>query len=102
MAAEVAFSVGAYYYLDTEYPVSTRLIQRNLDSPSVTASFKVVEAKKAGYSNREIAEYLAKENAEKKLEYLKHIAIVEITLFVVALLAGIGIVVLKVNSTKNN
>ena len=64
LAALIAFYVGAYFYLDTKYPISAKFIQMNLSSPSIASQSNVEEAKKDGYSEKEIAEYLAQRNLQ--------------------------------------
>ena len=91
--ALIAFLVLAYFYFDARYPRSARDI--HLSSPSVLSHFKVEEAKKAGISEEEITEFLRKVNVEKFQVHMERVYLIEITVFVVAILAGSGLMILR-------
>lgn len=100
VAALIAFYVAAHFYLDSKYPTSAEFIKRSLSSPRITRQFKIEEAKKAGYSEEEIAEYLAQSYSEKFRKYRNRIIMVEGTVFVISLLVGFGLLILKANGRK--
>ena len=101
LAAEILVFAGTYFYLEANFPTSSQFIERNLDSSEVVDKFKIAEAKKAGYSEKEIADYLALQNSEKHSKYARHLLMAEGTLFVVALLVGLGLIVLVPGAPKS-
>jgi hypothetical protein len=90
----------SYFYADNKYPTSSRLLELNLTSPSVVDQFKVEEAKKAGYSEKEIAEYLAKTNWLKFRVFMRTVLLTEVAVFLVVLLVGVGLMVLKIGKKQ--
>lgn len=101
LAVLITFYAVAHFYLEWKYPASVEYVERNLASPTIAEQFKVEEAKKSGYSENEIAKYLAEKNSET-FEKLTHtIFLVELTTFIVALLVGVGIIILKLGAKKS-
>jgi hypothetical protein len=90
----ILFLVSAYFYFDTKYPTSTRYIELNLSSPSIANQSKVEEARKEGYSEKEIAEFLAQRNSQEFLTHIKTVFLIESTVLVIALLVGSGFMIL--------
>jgi hypothetical protein len=97
----IVFLVSAYFYIDTKYPTSARYIEMNLSSPSIASQFKVEEARKEGYSQKEIAEYLAQRNSQKFRTHIKTVFLIEFTVFVIALLVGSGLMILGTSSKRH-
>jgi len=102
LAMLIAFYAVAHFYLVSRYPTSVDYIKKNLGSPTFVEQFKVEEAKKHGYSEKEIAEYLAKRNSEKYGEYTNNIFLIEATIFVVSFLIGLGLIIMNPSAKKND
>lgn len=125
LAAEIAVFVGAYFYLNSVYPTTAlkggfRLELSDLKDPLFlqlppveqrkgrreifheVLQENVAEAKKHGYTDKEIVEYLAWRNPEKRSEYMLSILVIEATLFLAALLVALGIIVLTPKSPKGD
>lgn len=96
----VAICLLSYFYADNKYPTSSRLIKLKLTSPSIVDQFKVEEAKKDGYSEKEIAEYLGKINWLKLRVFMRTVLLTAFTVFVVALLIGSGLMVLRTGKKR--
>jgi hypothetical protein len=102
LAMLIAFYAVAHFYLISRYPLSVDYIKTNLGSPTFVEQFKVEEAKKHGYSEKEIAEYLAKRNSEKYGEYANNIFLIEATIFVVSFLIGLGLIIMNPSAKKSD
>lgn len=102
LAALLAIHVGTGFYFERENPTSTSFIRNNLNSPAIAKRFKVEEAKSAGYTEDEIAKHLSQENSAATERSMKTLLLIEATIFAVALLIGLGILVLNPRSAKPN
>ena len=94
LAALVIAYGGTWWYVSEKYPSSAKFIQKNLFSPNILDGFKVDEAKKVGYSETEISEYLAQQNSARADEIKYRLLLVEAFLFSVAVLSGLGFIAL--------
>lgn len=95
LAAELLIFGGSYVYLDAAFPTSVRFIEENLEATAISESFDLASAKKVGYSEREIAAYLAGRNSDKRSKYIQTILVVEGILLAVALLIVGGLLLLR-------
>jgi hypothetical protein len=100
LAVLIAFYGLSYYYLMSKYPTSIHDIKQSLNSPTVTKTFSVEEAKKEGYSENEIAEYLSEMNIKKLQEYRNHILFIETVVFIVSSLIALGVIILISNINR--
>lgn len=94
-AALVVVHVGARLYMQRANSTSMHTIQGNLNSSAITSRFKVEEARKAGYSEEEIAKHLFEENAKSTEELMQTLLLVEVALFAVAAAVGMGIAIMN-------
>lgn len=95
LAALIVIYAGTFFYLKITYPTSYIFIKNNLSKPVITNVFKVEEAEKAGISETEIALHLTEYNKEKFHRYNTTVLEVELTFFVVWLLMGSGLIIMK-------
>ena len=95
LAALTVIYAGTFFYLKINYPTSYIFIKNNLYKPIITKTFKVEEAERAGISESEIALHLTQDNQEKFKRYNTTVIEVESTVFVVWLLIGSGLIILK-------
>lgn len=98
LAALISVHTVMYFYLERVNPTSTNVIRSNLKSPEVMSRFKVEEATKSGYSEDEIVKYLSEENARDTERIVKTFLLLEEASFAVAVLVGLGVIVLVTRS----
>jgi hypothetical protein len=102
LATLIILYAVSHYYLQSKYPTSVDFIQRNLGSATIAEQSKIEEAKKEGYSEKEIAEYLAKRNSARFREYTKNIFLIEAVVFVASFFIGLGLIIMNPNAKKND
>lgn len=102
LAFMILLTVSAHFYLDYRFPVDTTTITRKLDSDFITSRFKVVEARKAGYADEEIAMHLASEFDKKRIENMTNLIIGEVAIYIICILVGLGLVIIKKDSIGRN
>ena len=76
-------------------PTESRIIRGKLDTLEIAVRLRVEEAKKAGYSEEEIADFLAKDNADSTNKVMVSLWKLELTVLFVATLVGIGVIILS-------
>jgi hypothetical protein len=102
LAAEIVAGVGGHFYLEAKYPVQTTEIKRTLETPLVQDIFKVAEARKDGYTDEQIASFLADRNAVTRLELSEKFGIVCVSVWLVAALVLVGLVLISSESRSKN
>lgn len=97
LAGLVFLSATAYVLIDIAYPNDPAWIERHLDDERITAGFRVDEARKSGYSNSEIAVYLAQRFSDDRARYINMLLISAPAVAFVVLLLGVGMLFLRRN-----
>lgn len=93
--------VSIRFYLEQVNPISTVTIQRKLNTTETLNRFEVEGARKAGYSDVEIAKHLAKENKSNTEETMRVLLVLEGAILSVAALIGTGLAVLHPGQKKS-
>ena len=91
LAAMVSASTGTYFYLEQRNPTDASTVKRMLASSEVEGKFRVEDAKKSGYSESEIAAYLAEQNRERNAHTMQRLLLAELALLVASSLIGAAV-----------
>jgi len=79
LALIVVTHTSAYFYIESQYPTSENILRNKKSDGKL--NFKTEEAKEAGYSEKEIYEYLSTRNEEISAKYYKNIIVAETASF---------------------
>lgn len=95
LAILIAASASIYAVIDYKYPNDFEWIHAHLFDSRIADTFRVEDARKDGYSDREIASYLANTFTERRERYMRLLIIGATALALIMILLAWGVIVLR-------